>query len=165
MPVTFSAKHFARTQAIELKLPVSQAFGLFDPYGEKLWAAGWEPQVLYPASAQVQEGMVFMTDHPGEASTVWAVATYDQPNYTVSYWRFTPESRLAKVSVRCEAVNPNTTQVYVTYEFTGLSENGNAYIEKFSQHYDKYIKSWQTEIEHYLQHSSGPNPLPHLPSS
>lgn len=157
MPVSFSAKHFARTQAIELKMPVSQAFGLFDPYGEKLWAVGWEPQVLYPASAQVQEGMVFTTEHPGEAKTIWTVANYDQTSFVVSYWRFTPESRLAKVSVCCEALNPNSTRVFVTYELTGLSETGNTYIEKFSQHYDEYIKSWQTEIEQYLQHSSGSN--------
>lgn len=151
MSATFEAQHFSQTQSFELTLPAREAFGLFDPEGEKLWVPGWQPQILFPASASMQEGMIFTTQYANEAKTIWIVATYNPEDFIVTYWRVTPESRLAKVSVGCSALNQNVSRVSVTYEFTALSEAGNVYIEQFRQHYPEYIKSWQTEINLYLQ--------------
>ncbi len=41
--------------------PVGEAFQLFSPLGEKSWVPGWSPELLHPAGAVWERGLIFRT--------------------------------------------------------------------------------------------------------
>ena len=149
----FKAKRITRTHIIQLSASPSRVFPLFEPIGEKYWAAGWEPDMVYPESGVAEEGAVFTTQHPDEAKTIWVIVKYDPKRFQIEYARITPDSRVAKIDIRCEDNSAGTTQAYVSYTFTALTEQGNTYIDGFTEeHYQKWMASWETAINYYLHH-------------
>ena len=50
------------------------------------------------------------------------------------------------------------TAARVTYTFTGLTAQGNAYIDTFSEdYYHAWIQQWEDAINHYLSSASYPD--------
>jgi hypothetical protein len=146
----FEAKHISRSHSIVLDIPPDKAFSLFTPIGEKLWINGWNPEFLYPVSGETMENMVFTTDHNHER-TYWSVVRFDPVQHVVTYARVTPTSRFGLVEVVCEVIEGERTHVTITYTFTALTEEGNDYIDEFTEEsYREMIDSWQTEISAYL---------------
>jgi hypothetical protein len=159
---TFAAAHVTRTGTLHLAAPPARCFPLFEPIGEKRWAAGWEPRMLYPASGEATEGSVFITQdaaHPGEPETIWSIVAYDPRRYRIAYVRVTPAVRLGHIDITCVAATAGTTRTHVTYTFTALSDHGNAALAAFTEeHYAEWMKSWEQAINHYLQHGRA---MPH----
>ncbi len=155
----FAAKRVVRTRSILLNASVEKVFPLFTPLGEKAWAEGWNPQILHPASGETVEGMVFVTRHGGdEQDTIWTVSVYSPEKYFVRYLRVSPESRLGVVEVSCAAADLGKTQATVIYEFTALSEQGNQFIDDFTEeHYQQYISEWESAINDYLSKQNSPS--------
>ena len=145
---TFRAEHAERAHDFVVALPMAQAFELFTPEGERLWAAGWEPRYLHPADGRATRGMVFTTAHGGE-DTIWTMMRHDPAAGLVEYLRVTPGSRVGRVLVHCTALDLARTRVNVVYEFTGLTEAGNARIRELldAAHYRDFIESWSKAIE------------------
>ena len=144
----FRAEHGERAHDFVLALPMSQAFELFTPEGERLWAAGWEPRYLHPADGRATRGMVFTTGHGGE-ETIWTMMRHEPASGLVEYLRVTPGSRVGRVLVHCTALDLSRTRVNVVYEFTGLTGAGNARIRELLDpaRYRDFIESWAKEIE------------------
>ncbi len=152
--MTFIAKRIVRTHAIELDGPPETVFPLFTPLGEKKWVEGWEPRMLYPPSGEAVEGAVFTTQHPGEADTIWNILSYAPEIFRVKYARVTPASRFGIVEVRCEKAERDRSRVQVSYIFTALSEQGNKFIEDYSDaFYRDYIDSWGVALNRFLAKS------------
>lgn len=157
--VQLRARHVSRTATIHLTAPESRVFPLFEPIDEKLWAEGWEPEMLHPESGAAQQGAVFLTRHPGEPVTIWTIARYEPDKHQISYVRVTPESRLAWVDIQCVGNEDGTTSATISYTFTALSELGNQFIEQFTEaHYREWMTSWEAAINHFLRHG---HTLPH----
>src|SRR5258706_15885059 len=97
----FVAQHFTRTQNIHLSASPDRVFPLFDPIGEKQWADGWEPEIMYPLSGEVEEGMVFTTGSHDEVQVIWTVLVFDAAKWRISYLRVTPGSHVAIIDIRC----------------------------------------------------------------
>jgi hypothetical protein len=150
--MAFVAEQVLWTREIRLAAGVERAFALFEPEGERLWAQGWEPEHLYPASGEAREGAVFTTRHPGEGETVWTMTAYEPP-CRLAYVRVTPGQRAGRVVVVCEEAGEGQTRAAVTYDLTGLSEAGNAYIRAFDEaHYEHFMHEWEEAINFYLAH-------------
>jgi len=141
----FRGERALRSHSFDLPMPLSAAFPLFEPEGERAWAPGWDPRYVYPADGTAQAGMVFVTD-AGEEETLWLVLRHE-PAAAVEYARITPGNRAAIVRVRCQAIGADATRVYVSYEYTGLSEAGNAYVRSMDEaRFREFIASWREMI-------------------
>lgn len=126
-------------------MPPEQAFPLFDAYGEMQWVPGWQPDVLYkPADGWLHA--VFRTNAKGEEA-LWVVAEYDVARTFVRYVRMTPDSRVGIVTVQCNALNRGT-RVEVSYEWTALSDAGDAYISAMTpSSFRESIEEWTVLIK------------------
>ena len=151
----FSAKRVTRTHTIELAAPAQRVFPLFEPIGEKLWAEGWDPHMLYPASGATQEGSVFTTQGHDSSTTIWTVIHFDPEKFQITYLRVTPDSNVVKVEIHCVGSQAETAQARITYTFTALTEKGNQYVDQFTEaHYSHWIEFWGMAINHFLKHGT-----------
>ncbi len=67
------------------------------------------------------------------------------------YVRCTPGSRIATVSVLCVPLAPDRCEVAVTYAFTGLGDEGNAWVRAMdASRYEAFIGSWKAAIDAIL---------------
>jgi hypothetical protein len=148
----FTANHISRSYTIELAGETKEVFYLFEPLGEKEWAEGWNPQILYPTSGEIQEGTVFVTEGLDKAQTIWTILAYDPQAHSIKYLRLAPTSHLALVEIQCRPYQTKT-RATVQYTFTALSESGNAYLDKFTEsYYRDWIENWGKAINYYLKH-------------
>jgi hypothetical protein len=143
----FRAEHSERAHAFVVSLPVAQAFTLFEPEGERVWAEGWSPSYLHPSDGKAMRGMVFTTSH-GNEETIWTLVRHEPGQGLAEYVRITPGSRAGGVLVQCAPLDAGRTRVNVVYALTGLSEAGNALIrENDEAKYREFIDSWSRAIE------------------
>jgi len=151
---TFRAQRISKTATITLKAPLDKVFHLFDPIGEKEWAAGWDPQMLYPGSDLVEEHMVFKTPSHGhhESEYIWTVSKYLSEQGLIEYMVHTPE-RVWWITIQCRADSPGeSTTAEITYTYTGLTEIGNALNERaLRAMYAHDLKDWEKAINTYLE--------------
>jgi hypothetical protein len=123
-----------------------EAFALFEPEGERAWAAGWDPHYLYPANGRAERGMVFTTDHGGE-ETLWTMVRHAPAEGLAEYVRVTPGSRMGNVLVQCAALDLARTRVTVIYTLMGLSPAGNEALRRMdAANFRAYIESWEAAI-------------------
>jgi hypothetical protein len=148
--MSFRAEHSERSHAFVVARPLREAFTLFEPEGERLWAEGWNPVYLHPADGKATAGMVFTTAH-GNENTIWTMTRHEPTAGLVEYVRVSPGSRTGCVLVHCTALDAARTRVNVIYAMTGLSEAGNARIREMDEaHYREFIESWGRDIERAL---------------
>ena len=146
----------ARTGTVTIPTPASRALPLFEPLGEKAWADGWDPEILYPRSAGVPEapaspGMVFRTHAAGEPPTIWVLALHDAAALVVEYATVTPGHRIGRIRVELEPAGEQRSRARVTYDFRALSARGAAYVEGFTEEqYAARMARWEKAIGHYL---------------
>ncbi len=158
--MSFTAQRVRHTHTIRLSAPPGQVFPLFEPIGEKAWAEGWEPHMLFPADGAAEPDAVFTTQqHPNESESIWTMTVYDPDNFHLAYLRVTPGSRLAHLDIQCQEAPGGTTDASVTYVFTALSEQGNEFIARFTEaYYQAMLEDWERAINYYLAHG---HLLPH----
>jgi hypothetical protein len=137
----------------QVRQPVEQAFPLFSPRGEEAWAPGWKPELLHPAGAEWETGLVFRTVHEGQES-IWFVRSLDRERHSVTYDRVDIGLTATTVSVTCADAGGDTTDVTVRYTFVGISEAGNDFVRSRSdaEHAAK-MGRWEDEIAAGTRHS------------
>jgi hypothetical protein len=146
----FEGARALRTHAFDLPVAQDAAFRFFEPEGERAWAPGWAPRYVYPSNGVAEKGMVFTTGD-GDDLTIWIVLGHAPDVGAVEYARITPGQRLAIVRVHCSGIDKVMTRVTVSYEFTGLSEAGNAYVHSMDEaSYRAFIESWSEAIRRAL---------------
>jgi hypothetical protein len=140
--MSFEALSKTFTGEFPVQAPMERVFPLFSPLGEREWAPGWAPELLFPAGAEWAEEMIFRTlEETGEA--VWIVTGLDLNEHRVVYHRVEPGRYVARVEVQCRSVSNRRTSVRTTYRFVGLSGRGNEEIEAMTQAaYDAKMERW-----------------------
>jgi hypothetical protein len=142
----FVAERAVRSHSFTLDLPSRQAFALFEPEGERAWAAGWNPRYLHPSDGRAARGMVFTTDH-GNESTLWTMIRHEPRDGVVEYVRVTPGSRIGYVLVQCAPLDAAHTRVTVIYSLTGLTKEGNEAVRAMDEaRFAAFIDSWRSAI-------------------
>lgn len=145
-----SAKH---SEKFHIDQPVEVLFPLFSAEGEKLWVPGWDYENIMGSNG-LHEDYIFLTKNHDQTKTetIWLVKRYKPESYFVQFYKIDPEEKVGIVTVECTRVEENLTEVEVTYEYTGLSDEGNAFIDDFtSSHYKKYIGEWKNLLDNYFQ--------------
>lgn len=138
---------FAIPQAIEVLFP------LFSAEGEKAWVPGWD-YINLMGSNELHEDYVFLTTNHDHASAdaIWIVKEYDPTNYRVKFYKVEPEQKLGIIEVKCISEGDYKTRVQVTYEYIGLSENGNKFVAGFTtDDYQVFITEWENLLLKYFE--------------
>lgn len=151
----FTAQRIAKTATIVINAPLDRAFPLFGPIKEKEWAAGWNPQILYPSMNLVEERMIFKTSSPhghNEPDYIWTVSKYIPAQALIEYMVHTPE-RIWWITIECrENSKGGTTEAEITYTYTGLTDRGNAINEKALQSmYAQDLTDWEDALNYYVK--------------
>ena len=147
----FQAHAIARTGLLEFEAPVATMFPLFTAEGERVWAKGWDPTILYPLDRDVAEGMVFQTRDAENMLLTWTMFRYDEANHAVGYNVFAPDYMVRRIEVRCRPVGSSRTTVEVTDSYVGLSAKGNDFVDHLTEaNYQAKMANWKEWIGGYL---------------
>jgi polyketide cyclase/dehydrase/lipid transport protein len=140
------------TGRIHVPLPPEEAFQLFTPRGEAVWAHGWHPHFPAPAPDDTEPGTVFETSAHGE-HTIWLVTDRERGK-RISYARVTPGDRAGSVTVVLNAAGRHS-EVEVTYHLTALTGPAGRKLSEFADGYPAYLRSWQDAISAWLHGGTG----------
>ncbi len=148
---TFKAqrKTFAYCQTINA-IP-EQIFPLLCPVREAEWLDGWHYTMIYSQSGLVEEGAVFSTSQESEEDTIWIVMKHDPQAYAVDFSRFTPDSKTCVLTIKVRPKEEQQSSVDIAYTYTGLSPEGNAFIDGFTE--DQFIEAvvfWEKSMNYFL---------------
>jgi hypothetical protein len=150
--IEFKPERIGRSADFIVHGKVTDVFPLFGPIREKEWAAGWEPEILYPIGDEfVEEHMIFQTNgHAGEEKYRWVITQYNPEKYTIEYTVSTSQ-RIWFIRVVCKEDGENT-KTTVSYSYTGLSEEGNRKNKQaLSKMFIRDMKDWEEALNYYLK--------------
>jgi hypothetical protein len=149
----FAGKSVTRSATIHLQGPLAKVFPLFEPIGEKAWAPGWEPQVVFPSSGEAQKGTVFLTyDDQGKNETYWTIIEYDAQRHRITYINVIPNYQVRRIAIECREVAPDRTDATVSYTHTGTTPHGNDDVAKQTEEsYAAKMEHWTHAINQYLE--------------
>jgi len=142
-----------RTAGFRIDQPIDLLFPLFSAEGEKLWVPGWDYKNI-TGSNDLHEDYVFLTRNHDHASTdaIWLVKRYEPEIYLVQFYKVEPEDKVGIVTVQCNRIDEGLTRVEVSYEYIGLSEKGDEFIEGFtSTEYEAFIGEWNNFLVSYFE--------------
>lgn len=145
-----SIKH---TVDFQISQPIEVLFPLFSAEGEKLWVPGWDYENVMGSNA-LHEDYIFLTKNHDHASTdaIWLTKQYRPDSYFVQFYKVEPEDKVGIITVQCRKIADFQTQVEVSYEYIGLSNKGDEFIEKFtSSEYKKFISEWESLLVSYFE--------------
>jgi hypothetical protein len=147
----FVAKRVTRTRAQTHAAAPSVVFPLHGPLEEALWAVGWHPEMIHPAAGPPARGTIFVTRHGG-AEAVWVLTRWDPAQGRVEYVHVSQGRDVTEIDIRVSGPEAGPTRVEVTYTWTGLSPEGNAFVEgQTEEAFGRMMDEWEEEMAHYLR--------------
>jgi hypothetical protein len=156
----FKAKRVSRNYIQTIKAAPSEVHALICPVKEAQWLDGWDCDLIFSQSGFAETGCVFISRSTGEKDTIWLITKRDDQNYETEFARITPQSRIGCLTVRIESGGQQTSRMHITYTFTALSEEGNQFIDNFTeQNFVKDMQFWEATLNHYLK-TGRPLPRP-----
>jgi len=148
----FKAKRVTRTYCQTIAAAPQKVHALICPVKEAEWLDGWQYDLVYSETGRAEEGCVFTSRSAGEADTIWLITKRDDRRYETEFARITPESRVAKLTIRVRPAGRDRSEVHITYVFTALSEAGNRLVDAFSaENFAKDMQFWEASMNHYLK--------------
>lgn len=148
----FRAKRVTRSYRQRIKAEPSTVHSLICPVREAEWLDGWDCTVIYSLSGVAEEGCVFVSRSEGEKDTIWLITKRDDERFETEFARITPESRVTQVTVRIEEAGGGVSHVFVTYRITALNEEGNEFVESFTEeNFEKDMEFWEAAFNYYLE--------------
>lgn len=150
-PSVFKAKRVDRRYIQTIRAEPARVHSLICPVKEAKWLDGWDYNLIFSHSGFAEKGCVFTSTSAGE-HTIWLITKRDDIAYETVFVRITPGSRLAEVTVRIEDGGQQISRVHVRYTITALTEEGNRFIESFTEeNFVKDMKFWEATMNHYLE--------------
>ena len=150
--MSFIGKQASQTyRQINLAAP-DKIFPLLCPVREKDWIKGWEYTMIYSRSGLAEKGCVFTTPHHGKSETVWYITEYDPENYQIGFVRVTPNEEVVRINIQLTDNGNGTTSADITYQYTGLSEEKNRWIDQeFEDSFRQTMIGWEKAINYYVE--------------
>ena len=140
------------TEKFEIGQPVGRLFPLFSAEGETLWVPGWTYENVM-GTEELHEDYVFLTRAHDHSSTeaVWIVKRHEPEEYLVQFYKVEAGDKVGVVSVQCFEEGEVATRIEVSYEYIGLSEQGDAFVGGFTaEAYRQFIAEWKRLLENYF---------------
>jgi len=149
---SFKAKHITRSYEQTINADPARVFDLLCPVKEAEWLDGWDYTLLYSESGLAEEGCVFLSRQEGEKDTIWMITKRDVQNLEIEFVRATPESRIARLTIAVDEKAAKVSKVKITYLITALCEEGNKFLEAFTQdNFETAMKFWEASMNYYLE--------------
>ena len=151
---SFKTQRVSRSNTILLNDEPKTVFSLFSPEEEKRWAPGWDYTSLFPHNGHLEKNLMFLTTTHDHLKTpaIWIVCNYKPLDYTVEYLRIEPGNKIGNIEIVCDEGGEGKTTASVTYTYTSLGEEGNLFLESFTDDfYAEYLSFWEKAINHYLE--------------
>ena len=127
-------------------------FPLLCPVREAEWLGEWTYEMIHSKSGLAEEGCIFSTPGDGEVDTVWIISRQDKENHLIEFTRFTPGSRICVLKVAVTPKDETTSNVDISYTYTGLTVDGNAWVDNFTE--DTFldaVKFWERSMNYFLE--------------
>jgi len=138
------------TQTIEA--PPEKVFPLLCPVREAAWLPGWQYQLIYSKSGMAEDACVFTTPNERGPESIWMVTHYQPAAYAIAYAWVQPGMIATQLRISLAAAPGGKTSAWIRYSYTGLSADGNAVLERYT---DEWFRNkmwwWETAINHYLR--------------
>ena len=129
-----------------------KVFPLLCPVRESEWLDGWDYKMIYSNSGLIEEGCIFSTAHHGKEPTIWYVTKHDAKKYKVEFVRISPGEEVVKIMIDLLDNENGYTTSEITYEYTGLNETRNAWIQnKMEREFTESMIWWEKAINYYLE--------------
>jgi len=149
---SFNAKHITRSFEQTIHADPTRVFDLLCPVREGEWLDGWDYTLLHSESGLAEEGCVFLSRQEGEKDTIWMITKRDVQNREIEFVRVTPESRIARLCIAVDEKAESVSTVKITYVITALCEQGNKFLEAFTQkNFEAGMKFWEASMNYYLK--------------
>lgn len=148
----FQPKRVIRAYRQTINATAEKVFPLLCPVRESEWLDGWQYDMIYSDCGLVEAGAVFSTPCEGEEDTVWIVTKHDPQNHEIVFARFTPNSRTCVLEISVKPKDEDSSYVDVSYTYTGITQAGNEFIEKFSE--DTFLEAvtfWEKSMNYFLE--------------
>jgi len=139
------------------KASYERVFPLFGAREEKKWAAGWEPQFVFPTPSRDQLGMIFTVAHGGRKS-VWTNTAFDASSGHVQYVYMINDALVTLVDIHLTKASANETRVSVVYERTALSPEANDHVTHLAKGDATSGPEWEEAMNGYLSRSGTGTP-------
>jgi len=147
---TAAALAHTRTEfSFSVDAPFEQVVPLFGAQEERKWAEHWDPQIVYPASAHDQQGMVFKVAH-GHNSAVWINTAFDLAAGHIQYAYVLSDAMATLIDIHAAPQGPGKTGVTVVYERTALVAEANEHVQHFAKNDANGGKEWGDAINAYF---------------
>lgn len=143
----------SRKTSFTIKTNADDALYLFTPIGENEWYPSFIPR--FPGgNSSPEKGRMFFTSLKPDGkvrTTLWMITEYNEDARTISYARIKPAHDMALITVTVDPVDGTTSRATVRYDFTGLSESGNAYVTGITDDaFSGWIKEWDKAVAAFL---------------
>lgn len=146
----FSARRTIKKYEQKLNASPKEVFPLLCPTMEYKWIQPWKCDMVYSESGYAEDNCVFKTDFPGdlEAET-WIVSQY-QRNKTIQFIRFN-NSIVIRQNIFLVDNEDNTTTAIWEQLMTGLNDEGNKFIEQYTDEvYFDEVSTLEQMLNYYL---------------
>jgi hypothetical protein len=140
--------HTSVTFSFVAKGSMAAVAPLFGAGGERGWAPGWQPDVLWPTDGGDRSGMVFTVAH-GHTRAVWVNTRLDLGNGDVQYVYVVPETLATVITIEMRP-DHGATHVTVTYDRTALTADANARVLQLAEHDKQAGSEWGHQINSFL---------------
>jgi len=149
---SFKAEHVTRSYVQTINAAPVKVFDLLCPVKEAEWLDGWDYSLLHSESGLAEEGCVFLSRQEGEKDTIWMITRRDVTKREIEFVRATPESRIAQLTITVDEKTTYVSKVRITYTITALCEEGNTFLEAFTQdNFEGAMKFWEASMNYYLE--------------
>ena len=149
---SFKAEHVIRSYEQTIKADPARVFDLLCPVKEAEWLDGWDYTLLHSQSGLAEEGCVFLSRQEGEKDTIWMITKRDVQKRQIDFVRTTPESRIARLTISVDKKEAQVSKVRITYVITAVCEEGNTFLEAFTQeNFEAAMKFWEASMNYYLE--------------
>ena len=142
-------KHYVFCDQL-IKSTPEKFFPLLCPKREYEWIDGWECNIIFPESGLAELGCIFETEFPGELKETWVVDRYEK-NKLIQFIRFS-SIKVIRFTISLTDNNNGTTTAKWEQTITSLNEEGNLYIDKFSDAgFEKIVKVREEMLNYFLK--------------
>ncbi|MHA2313796.1 MAG: hypothetical protein ACXACF_00685 [Candidatus Hermodarchaeia archaeon] len=128
-----------------------EVFPLLCPVRESEWLPHFKARVIYSSTGISEDGAIFQTTHDDEKIT-WIITKYN-PNSLIEMMYIIPDTMIVRINIQLEKHDKKHTKTRIRYTKTGLTEKGNAEVEKFTEErFNQQMEHWEKAINFYLIH-------------
>jgi len=131
--------------------PADEVFPLLCPIREMEWVKDWRPKLVVTESGVAEPGCIFVTPGVPE-DALWLMRVHDPVDHRLEIIKIIPGMVIGTITVALSADGESACTANINYAYTALSAHGERAIGEFTdEHFRGFMKTWETELNHYLR--------------